>query len=238
MFRLSRRQIIGHVIDVVKDDFGFACRGNSRIEVTDGPRRRIARVFERFRCRLVVFFQHRKTNDRLSAHFERPPIGNLHGKGTNGQNLRGYVLARNSVAARGGAHELAVLIGQTAGQPVEFIFHGIFGMRADLGYAREKSGKFFFGNRLIQTVQPHDMVVAGKRLDRFAAHATGGTVKENDAALRFQALQLRIQFIVFRVGNGRIVQNIIFIRPAVERGGQFLLPVCRLLHTSFSLFRA
>ena len=185
--------MIGRIIDVVKIDIGFAFLGDLGIEVADRARSGIARVFQRLGCRLVVFFQHGKTDHRLAAHLRRALVGYLQRERGNGECLRRYVLALHAVAARCRTDKRAFIVRQTNGKPVEFVFHRKRRIAARrLFCAGGKGAEFLLRYRFIQAKQSCNMRVFFKPLDRLAAHTAGGAVGIYHAAFLFQ----RAQFVV------------------------------------------
>ena len=212
---------LARVIDVVKIDLGLSRRGYRRIEIADGARGGVARVFERLRRRFIVIFQNGKADDRLPFHFQRALIGYGERETFDGERLRGDVLSDAPVAARGRAHEFPLLVSEAHREPVEFVFHGIAHLAARLFDAREKGAHLVLGDGFIQAVQPFDMLVAGKRLDGLAPHPSRGRIEQHFAALLFQLLEFVVQPVVFAVGHGRIVEYVIFVRVAIEKFHEF-----------------
>ena len=56
-----------------------------------------------------------------------------------------------------------------------------------------------------------------KAFNRLAAYATGGAVGINHPVRFFQAAKLVVKRVVFLVGNGGIVQHVVFVCPFIER---------------------
>ena len=213
-----------HIIDVVKINIRLSFRGDFRIEIANGARGGVARVLQGLRGGLIVFVEHGKADDRFSPHFQNAGIGNAQGIGFDRQYLRRHILAHHAVAPRRRADEFAVFVGEADGQTVELVFDGIRRVPARrLGNARQKRPHFLVRDRFIQAIQPRDMVVAHERLDGVASHSSRRAVGIHLSALRFHAFEFVVQGVVFLIRNGRIIQDVIFVRPAIQNVGKFSL---------------
>ena len=133
--------------------------------------------------RRVVFFQYGQADDRLAAHLDRALVGNGERETVQGERLGGDVLALPAVAARRGAHERAVFIGEAHGQPVKLVFDREYGVGVYLVHARQKGVELVLGDRLVQAEQGRNVRMPRKPLDRLAAHAAGGRIGQNCARL-------------------------------------------------------
>ena len=202
---------LGHIVDVVEQDFGPARCGYGGVEVADCARGGVARVFERFGGGFIVIFEHGEADNRLALDFEGALIADGHRITLDGEHLRRHVLPRRSVAAGGGAHELAPLVGETHGQPVELILDGVRGIFRNFSDAGEEGVQLVVGDSLVEAVQPRYVLVPLERLNRLAPDAAGGRIEEHGAALPLQRLQFGVQFIVLGIGHGRVVENVILV---------------------------
>ena len=67
-------QIFLDIVDVVKEYFGLALRGDAGVEVAYCARDGVARVFKRFLRRFVVLFQNAEPYDGFALHFHKPLV--------------------------------------------------------------------------------------------------------------------------------------------------------------------
>ena len=59
------------------------------------------------------------------------------------------------------------------------------------------------------------MLVAFKRLNRLATYSARGRIGENHPRFFFDFTKLVVELIVFSIGNGGIVEYVIFVRPFI-----------------------
>ena len=110
-FRLRRDRPLAHIIDIVKQNFGIACRSYFGVEIADSARDGVPRVFQRFfGMRFIVLFQNGKPYHRFAAHFQNSFVSDFKRKTFDRKRLRGHVLSLYAVSARRRADKGAVLV--------------------------------------------------------------------------------------------------------------------------------
>ncbi|OIQ78087.1 hypothetical protein GALL_402120 [mine drainage metagenome] len=206
-----------------------ALRGQPRVELPDAAGGAVARVQQRRAAELalarVVVLEVGAQHDHLAAHLEQPRRRTEQAQRhvADGAHVRGHVLAGLAVAARGAAHQHAVLVAQADGQAVEL----------QLGLVAH------FGVAVLQPqARAHALVELGGALRRLAGfsvqrqhrHAVrhrreSGQRRRADALRRrvgseqlgmlgLEALQLAIQRVIVGVGDQRCVELVVGARIA------------------------
>ena len=201
------------------------------IKLAQRARRGVARVLERLGSGAVVFFQRRKLHIAFTVHLHQPLIGHGQRNGANRQRLRQDGFAGHAVSARGGLHQLSFLIGKAQREPVELVLHHIgkrrqvraalIGLRAQLLRAVHPVGNRAGRLRLVHAQKAHDVRVRRKLLQRLAAYAPRGRIRQNLAGFLFQTNQLVVQAVVLHVRHRRVVQHVVFVAKAVQDVHQF-----------------
>jgi hypothetical protein len=84
------------------------------------------------------------------------------------RDIGGHVLAHLPVAARGGAHQPAVLVAQRAGQAVDLVLgrhrhFGIIGQVEETPHPRDEIGHFLVGEGVVEAHHPHFVRDLGER---------------------------------------------------------------------------
>ncbi len=125
------------------------------------------------------------------------------------QHVGGDVLALETVAARGGADELAMLIEQRTGKPVDLRLGDdgegrVFSQAQEPAHARAKLGHLLVGEDIAERQHRHDVAHFGEFLRRRRANPRRLGVDEFRVGL-LQRLVSAAQRVIFGVGDARRV---------------------------------
>lgn len=138
----------------------------------------------------------------------------------HGTDVLRDVLTRFAIATGGGLHQHAMLIAQVDRQPVKFQFGCIFDRRIVLAQSQFlahprveclRAARFGIG---LGTDREHRYCMAylGKGIERLATDTPGGRIGCDEfGMLIFERLQLTEQPVIFRIGNGRLIKDVVGI---------------------------
>ena len=167
----------------------------------------------------------------VGAHMSERRLGQVHGHILDGTDVERHVLARGAIAARGRAHEGAVLVGKRHAQTVNLKLTGI----GDAAGAERILGAL---EPRVELVQIHGIVhgihachVRDRRklLAHVAAHALGVAVRHYQIGVgRLNFLQLNEHFIECGVRDLGCVEHVVAVRVVIELVAQLGRARCRL----------
>ena len=167
----------------------------------------------------------------VGAHVSERRLGQVHRHILDGAHVERYVLARGAVAARGGAHEGAVLVGKRNAQTVDLKLAGIgdaAGTERILG-ALEPRVEFVQIHGIIHGIHARHMRDRRKLLAHVAAHALGIAVGRHQVGVgRLDFLQLNEHFVEGGVRDLGRIEHVVAIGVVVELVAQFGRARCRL----------
>ena len=167
----------------------------------------------------------------VGAHMSERRLGQVHGHILDGTDVERHVLARGAIAARGRAHEGAVLVGKRHAQTVNLKLTGI----GDAAGAERILGAL---EPRVELVQIHGIVhgihachVRDRRklLAHVAAHALGIAVGRHQIGIgRLDFLQLNEHFVEGGVRDLGCVEHVVAIGVVIELVAQLGRARCRL----------
>ena len=167
----------------------------------------------------------------VGAHVGERRLGQVHGHILDGTHIERYVLARGAIAARGRAHESAVLVGKRHAQTVNLKLAGI----GDATCAERILGSL---EPRVELVQIHGIVhgihachVRDRRklLAHVAAHALGIAVGRHQVGVGgLDFLQLNEHFVKGGVRDLGRVEHVVAIGVVIELVAQLGRARCRL----------
>ena len=167
----------------------------------------------------------------IGAHVGERRLGQVHGHILDGTHVERHVLARGAVAARGGAHKSAVLIGKRDAQTVDLKLAGIgdaTGTERILG-ALEPRVKFIQIHGIIHGIHACHMRDRRKLLAHVAAHALGIAVGRHQVGVgRLDFLQLNEHFVKGGVRDLGRIEHVVAIGVVIELVAQLGRTRCRL----------
>ena len=170
----------------------------------------------------VVLFQGGKTHYALALQFTLTFERYGKGNGFDCFYLLRYVFAYNAVATCCRPCKIAVFVGYVYCQSVIFQFNGKLHFAngfVDLLHPLLQLAETL---HFVQTVQTFQVLVLYKVFERFASDPVCRTVGKNNTRLFFQQNKLVVEGVVLRVGNCRLVQNIVLVCPLIELFDNFL----------------
>ena len=192
---------------------------------------RISRVFEwLFIRQFLLFYKAFKTADRhinFTAYLNERNIGiQFQWNITNGFQVRCNILADKTVAAGGSTHQQTIPILQGNGETVDFRFDNISGIRDFLTDFAVEIPHFLFRKHILQRTHLHRMHNGFETVFCHAAHAvSNGIGSQQLRILLLQFHQLMHHSVKLKVGNFRLVKNIILIAVLLQffsqRSSQF-----------------
>lgn len=138
----------------------------------------------------------------------------------HGADVLRHVLAGFAVAARGGLHQHAVFVTQVDRKAIELQFSGILDRRIGLGQSQflahpriesQRTARFSIGFGADRQHR-HHMPHFGEGVERRAADPPGRRVGRNEfGVFGFERLQFAKQPVVFRVGNRRLIEDVVSV---------------------------
>ena len=167
----------------------------------------------------------------VDAHVGERRLGQVHGHILDGTDIERHILARGAVAARGGAHKGAVLIGKRHAQTVDLKLAGIgdaAGTERILG-ALEPRIKFVQIHSIVHGIHARHMCDRCKLLAHVAAHALGIAVGRHQVGVgRLDLLQLNEHFVKGGVRDLGRIEHVVAIGVVIELVAQLGRTRCRL----------
>ena len=167
----------------------------------------------------------------VGAHVGERRLGQVHGHILDGTDIERHILARGAVAARGGAHKGAVLIGKRHAQTVDLKLAGIgdaAGTERILG-ALEPRVKFVQIHSIVHGIHARHMCDRCKLLAHVAAHALGIAVGRHQVGVgRLDLLQLNEHFVKGGVRDLGRIEHVVAIGVVIELVAQLGRTRCRL----------
>ena len=167
----------------------------------------------------------------VGAHVGERRFGQVHGHILDGTHVERHVLARGAVAARGGAHKSAVLIGKRDAQTVDLKLAGIgdaTGTERILG-ALEPRVKFIQIHGIVHGIHARHVRDRRKLLAHVAAHALGIAVGRHQVGVGgLDFLQLNEHFVKGGVCDLGRVEHVVAIGVVIELVAQLGRTRCRL----------
>ena len=158
-------------------------------------------------------------------------LGQVHGHILDGTDIERHVLARGAVAARGGAHESAVLIGKRDAQAVDLELAGIgdaTGAERILG-ALEPRVEFVQIHGIVHGIHARHVLDRRKLLAHVAAHALGIAVGRHQVRVgSLDFLQLNEHFVKGSVRDLGRIEHVVAVSMVVELVAQLSRARCRL----------
>ena len=211
-------------------------RHHLRILLTQRAGGRVAGVFERLLpILLLLAYQCRKALARhihLAAHDQSlNRLGQVHRDSGDLPQIRRYVLAHHTVAARRTAIELSVTVFDRDRQAVDLRFDHIARMWNGLPHTTIKIPHLLLGEHVLQTAERHLVCHLGKQRGALAVHPLRIRVRRDELRIlllqRAQFTRQRIELIILDLGR-----IIIIIESAVivNLRTQFVDSPRRLLH--------
>ena len=167
----------------------------------------------------------------VGAHVGECRLGQVHGHILDGAHVERHVLARGAIAARGRAHEGAVLVGKGHAQAVDLKLAGIgdaAGTERILG-ALEPRVEFVQIHGIIHGIHARHMRDRRKLLAHVAAHALGIAVGRHQVGVgRLDFLQLNEHFVEGDVRDLGRIEHVVAIGVVIELVAQLGRARCRL----------
>ena len=167
----------------------------------------------------------------VGAHVGERCLGQMHGHILDGAHVERYVLTRGAVAARGGAHEGAVLVGKRHAQTVDLKLAGIgdaAGTERILG-ALEPCVELVQIHGIVHGIHARHVRDRRKLLAHVAAHALGIAVGRHQVGVgRLDFLQLNEHFVEGGVRDLGCVEHVVAVRVVIELVAQLGRTRCRL----------
>ena len=167
----------------------------------------------------------------VGAHVGKCRFGQVHGHILDGAHVERHVLARGAIAARGRAHEGAVLVGKRHAQTVNLKLTGIgdaAGAERILG-ALEPRVKFVQIHGIVHGIHACHVRDRRKLLAHVAAHALGIAVGRHQVGVgRLDFLQLNEHFVECGVRDLGRIEHVVAIGVVIELVAQLGRTRCRL----------
>ena len=167
----------------------------------------------------------------IGAHVGERRLGQVHGHILDGTHVERHVLARGAVAARGGAHKSAVLIGKRDAQTVDLKLAGIgdaTGAERILG-ALEPRVELVQIHGIVHGIHACHVRDRRKLLAHVAAHALGIAVGRYQIGVgRLDFLQLNEHFVKGGVRDLGRIEHVVAIGVVIELVAQLGRARCRL----------
>ena len=167
----------------------------------------------------------------VGAHVGKRRLGQVHGHVLDGAHVERHILARGAIAARGRAHEGAVLVGKRHTQAVDLELAGIgdaAGTKCVLG-ALEPCVEFIKIHGVVHGIHSCHVRDRRKLLAHVAAYALGIAVGRHQIGIgRLDLLQLNEHFVEGGVRNLGRVEHVVSVGMVVELVAQLSRARCRL----------
>ena len=227
----------GHLADAVAAEFQRTVGGDLRVQLAQAAGRGVARVGEGlaadFQLRGVEPLETGLGHEHFAAHFQgrRPAAAvQLERDVAHGAHVDADVFAGGAVAARGAAHQHAVLIEQADRQAIELGFAAVFHRRAGaeqiagrqvqaFGHPTVELAHVGFFEGVAEAEHRHFVTHLGERRQRRAADPLGRRVAGDQVGIgRFEGLELVEQPVVLGVRNARLVQHVVAIVVLIQLG--------------------
>ena len=158
-------------------------------------------------------------------------LGQMHGHILDSAHVERYVLARGAVAARGGAHKGAVLVGKRHAQTVDLKLAGISdatGTKRILS-ALEPRVEFVQIHGIVHRIHACHVRDRRKLLAHIAAHALGIAVGRHQIGIsRLNFLQLNEHFVKGGIRDLGRIEHVVAIGVVIELVAQLGRTRCRL----------
>ena len=142
--------------------------------------------------------------------------------GADGAHISGHVLAGRAVATGRRTGQYAVFVTQADGEAVEFRLGGEMQWRVAIEallQAAVEGGEILGVEDVIQRQHRHGVGDGGKSAVCLAADAAGGRIiGHRRAAGRFQCAQFLHQRVVFGIGNGRVIEDVVGVVVSADEG--------------------
>ena len=214
---------------LVEEDAQRPLRGDPRIELPQRSGGAIARVHEGRFSGLLPFLVHAHevplVDEDLPARLEdrRRPSTELQGDHLDGAQIRGDVLASETVPAGGALHEPAVLVPERDRQTIELRLHHVSeGLVPEQPvHAGVELEKLVFGHRVGERHHLPPVRDLGELLARGRPDAPGGRIgRDQVGVVRLELLELAEEAIVLGVAQGGRVQDVVAVARVAELGPQ------------------
>ena len=167
----------------------------------------------------------------VGAHVGERRLGQVHGHILDGTDVERHVLARGAIAARGGAHKGAVLVGKRHAQTVDLKLAGIgdaAGTERILG-ALEPCVELVQIHGIVHGIHARHMRDRRKLLAHVAAHALGIAVGRHQIGVgRLDLLQLNEHFVEGGVRDLGRIEHVVAVGVIIELVAQLGRARCRL----------
>ena len=155
----------------------------------------------------------------VGAHVGKRRLGQVHGHVLNGAHVERHVLARGAVAARGCAHEGAILVGKRHTQAIDLELAGIgdaAGAECILG-ALKPCVELIQIHGVVHGIHARHMRDRRKLLAHVAAHALGIAVGRHKVGVgRLDLLQLNEHFVEGGVRDLGRIEHVVAVGMVVE----------------------
>ena len=167
----------------------------------------------------------------IGGHVGERRLGQMHGHILDSAHVERYVLARGAVAARGGAHKGAVLVGKRHAQTVDLKLAGISdatGTKRILS-ALEPRVEFVQIHGIVHRIHACHVRDRRKLLAHVAAHALGIAVGCHQVGVgRLDLLQLNEHFVKGGIRDLGRIEHVVAIGVVIELVAQLGRTRCRL----------
>ena len=167
----------------------------------------------------------------VGTHVSERRLGQVHGHVLDGTDVERHVLARGTIAARGGAHKGAVLVGKRHAQTVDLKLAGIgdaAGTERILG-ALEPCVELVQVHGIVHGIHARHVRDWRKLLAHVAANALGIAVGRHQVGVgRLDFLQLNEHFVKGGVRDLGRVEHVVAIGVVIELMAQLGRTRCRL----------
>ena len=167
----------------------------------------------------------------VGAHVGKRRLGQVHGHVLDGAHVERHVLARGAVAARGCAHEGAILVGKRHAQAVDLELAGIgdaAGTKCVLG-TLEPCVELVQIHGVVHGIHARHVRDRRKLLAHVAAHALGIAVGRHKVGVgRLDLLQLNEHFVEGGIRDFGRVEHVVSVGMVVELVAQLSRARCRL----------
>ena len=231
--RMGGKRAVAVILEVEDDDVELARRRDLRILLAHGARRSVARVCQqRLLKQLALGVELRKHVVRhidLAAHDE--PCGRIFKRqrqvSQRAQIFR-HILAGDTVAARGAAHEHTVFILERHGQAVDLRLDRVIMRLRERGvHARAERAQLVEREHVLQALERHLMVYLREGVERVAADVLRRRIGRGIFRVRrLELLQSAQERVIFKVTDlGRvlyIVEKVCALQPAAQRLNFFI----------------
>ena len=169
---------------------------------------------------LVVRFQHAQAHDALALNFQKALPRNGQGHAADGSGLRQDRLAHHAVAPGGGLNQLAMVVGQIDGQPIQLVLHRVLKGRqrllpavGQLGVKLFRAGdpvpKLLLALHLAHAPQAAEVLMLLEGFQRLRAHPMGRRVGQYHTRPFLHLKKLIVFLIPLRVAHGAVAAGVI-----------------------------